>query len=107
MQEKLRVGQFGFTITHQYLLADGTPADISGATSIVLHLEKPDGTTHVRTGALESDGLDGTVAYLVVDGDLDQGGTWRSQFVTQIGGTARYPQSPIQFEVEFNVPDPA
>lgn len=100
--DRIRVGQYGFTIRAQFLLA-GAPLDISTATSIELRLERPDSTTMHLTASLESTGLDGWVAYPVQPGDLAQAGDWRFQFIAVLPD-AYLPLEPVAFTVGPNIP---
>lgn len=98
----LQVGDVGFTFDATFTI-DGQPFDVSGANLIELLLEKPDGTTHVRTGILGSNGLDGRVVYIVVAGDIDQFGEWRFQF-TVAAPTWQRSTAPVYFTVGENIP---
>ena len=56
-----------------------TVADISTATTKQFTFKRPDGTTFDRVAVFTSDGSDGNIQYLSVDGDLDIAGTWHLQ----------------------------
>lgn len=53
--------------------------DLSEATTLNLIFQKPDGTNLTKTATLYTDGTDGKVYYLTVDGDLSVIGIWRLQ----------------------------
>lgn len=55
--------------------------DISGATTLEIHFEKPTTpiSTVVKTASLKATGVDGVMYYVTVDGDLDTLGKWRVQ----------------------------
>ncbi len=65
--------------------------DISTATGFIVYLTKPRvgataTVTLTKTGALDTDGLDGKMKYVVQSGDLSVGGTWEIQgYVTGVG----------------------
>jgi hypothetical protein len=56
-----------------------TVADISGATTKTFTFKRPNGTTFERTAVFTTDGTDGDIQYISVDGDLDVSGTWHLQ----------------------------
>ena len=63
-------------------------ADISGATTKQFTFKRPDGTTFTKTAVFTTDGSDGDIQYLSVDGDLDIAGTWHLQaYVVSSAGT--------------------
>lgn len=64
---------------------DGTVVDISSATTKNIIFEKPDGTKVTQTGSFFTDGTDGILEYLSVDGDLNIGGDWRLQGFANLG----------------------
>jgi len=56
-----------------------TVADISAATTKQIIFERPDGTTLTKTAVFTTDGSDGNIQYVSVDGDLNVTGTWHLQ----------------------------
>lgn len=54
-------------------------ADISDATSITFTFKNPNGATFTRSANFTTDGTDGKVQYVTVDGDLNIAGTWSIQ----------------------------
>ena len=62
-----------------------TVADISGATTKKFTFKRPDGTTFEKTAVFTSDGTDGNIQYLAVDGDLNVAGTWNLQAYVATG----------------------
>jgi hypothetical protein len=56
-----------------------TVADISTATTKQFTFKRPDGTTFDRVAVFTTDGTDGNIQYLSVDGDLNVAGTWHLQ----------------------------
>ena len=62
-----------------------TVADISGATTKKFTFKRPDGTTFEKTAVFTSDGTDGNIQYLSVDGDLIVAGTCNLQAYVATG----------------------
>ena len=62
-----------------------TVADISGATTKKFTFKRPDGTTFEKTAVFTSDGTDGNIQYLSVDGALNVAGTWNLQAYVATG----------------------
>jgi hypothetical protein len=56
-----------------------TPMDVSLATSLSLVLKSPSGISYTKTAIFNTDGSDGKIKYVTVDGDLNEVGTWRMQ----------------------------
>ena len=53
--------------------------DISGATTREFKLKKPSGATVTKSATFTTDGTDGQIEYVTVDGDLDEVGEWKLQ----------------------------
>lgn len=67
-----------------------TAMDISSASTVELILKSPSGVSKTKTASFTTDGTDGKIQYITVDGDLDEIGTWRIQSKVVIGsGTWR------------------
>tara|TARA_R110001583_G_scaffold144719_1_gene296725 strand:- start:815 stop:1150 length:336 start_codon:yes stop_codon:yes gene_type:complete len=62
-----------------------TVADISTASTKKFTFKRPDGTTFERTAVFTTDGSDGNVQYISVDGDLNGPGTWNLQAYVATG----------------------
>ena len=72
-----------FTVTVQ----DGpTVVDISTASTKQLIFKKPGGTILTKSTAFVTDGTDGKMQYVSVDGDLSDDGVWKMQGKVIIGG---------------------
>ena len=56
-----------------------TIADISDATVLKFYFRLPDDSTIVRNASFTTDGSDGVIQYITVDGDLSCEGTWTIQ----------------------------
>lgn len=53
--------------------------DLSDVLSMTLTINKPDGTALVRTPEFVTDGVDGRIRYVFVEGELEQTGRWPFQ----------------------------
>ena len=81
--EQAHVNDIGtiFRVTVYDMTSTGgtTVADISTATTKQFTFKRPDGTTFTKTAVFTTDGTDGDIQYLSVDGDLNVSGTWHLQ----------------------------
>jgi hypothetical protein len=75
---KIHVNDIGtdFRVT---IVDNNTAVDISSATSKTITFQKPNGVSVEKTATFVTDGSDGKIRYITVDGDLDDGGTWKIQ----------------------------
>lgn len=80
-----KVGDVG-TALRPTIVDGGDPVDVSGATVLQVVLEKPDGTTERKSASLATDGTDGTIEYITVDGDFNQVGTYRIMGYVELPG---------------------
>ena len=81
---------------------DGVVVDVSGASLKEIHFKKADGETVKQTAAFKTDGVDGVIKYVSVDGDINVKGDWEIQGkVTIAGGT--YSSEIGKFEVFRNI----
>lgn len=93
---------YGTVLKINVVKSDGTTQDISGATSILFFLEKPNEAIITRTGTLTTNGSDGLIQYTVASGDLDMIGIWSIQGrVVTSGGS--YSTSISEFRVDKNL----
>lgn len=77
--------------------------DLSLASAFVIQFARPDGTKPApKTGTLSTDGKDGKVQYITVDGDLNKTGNWKVQAKVIIGA-ASYSSDIHDFEVHKNL----
>ena len=81
---------------------DGSAVDISSATSLVIYIKKPDGTTLTRTGVLNSDVTDAKMYYISVSGDLDAAGSYKIQGKVSLSAGTFY-TSISTFKVHCNI----
>ena len=61
------------------LYPDGTPIDVSTASTKFIYFQKPDGTKMKKTATFYTDGTDGIIQYIAVLSDIDQTGIWQVQ----------------------------
>ena len=78
-------------------------ADVSGASAITYTFRRPDGTTFNQTGTFTSDGTDGKVQYVTVDGDLNGAGTWSVQVLIVTSGGLSHNTTVATFRVFENI----
>lgn len=65
---------------------NGDIVDLSAASSLQIKFKKPYANSAiVKTGVLDTDGTDGVMKYVAVNGDLDVAGTWNIQGHVIIG----------------------
>ena len=77
--DELRLQDEGVKIRVTLKDPAGTAVDVSTATLIKFHFQKPDVSLLSVTGSFNSDGNDGKVYYTTVSGDLSQTGVWKYQ----------------------------
>lgn len=66
---------------------DGAAVDVSTASTKQIKFTKPDGTVETKTATFVTDGTDGVIQYVTVDGDLDMTGGWKATgYVEGLGG---------------------
>ena len=99
-EHDLRVGDKG-TVIEITLENCGVPADISGASTIEVHLHTPSDVTKTKTGVLKTDGTDGIIQYTTTATDLNSAGIWTIQahIITPSG---EWHSSKQEFEVHDN-----
>lgn len=87
-----------FTVKNQ----DGDVFNLSGYSSIIVYLQTPGGTVLTKTAALTTDGTDGKLEYVTLDGDISEPGTWRAQVKVEKGGGS-WKSEVIKFKVKANL----
>ena len=70
---------FRVTVYDATSTGGSTVADISTASTKQIVFSRPDGTTLTKTAVFTTDGEDGDIEYVSVDGDLNMAGTWHLQ----------------------------
>ena len=81
---------------------DPEPLDISGAGTLEIIFQKPDGTPVTETAVLTTDGTDGKMHYLTVADFLDTVGNWKRQGRV-VEGDNDHKTSSICFKVHPNL----
>lgn len=67
---------------------NSTAIDISDATNTDIIFKKPDGNTVTKDAGFYTDGSDGIIRYVAVDGDINIIGSWKIQAsITTPSGT--------------------
>lgn len=84
---------------------DGVVVDVSGASTMGLVFNQPDGTPVYKTAVHATDGTDGVIQYTTVAGDIDQAGNWRVQGYVAIA-TSEFHSDVHAFRVHSNLPLP-
>lgn len=81
-----------------------TALDITGGSSVKLHLSPPSGTLKTKTATIK-DATNGIIEYVTtVTDDLDEVGVWKVQGeITLSGSTRRTLNTPVFFEVLANL----
>lgn len=83
--------------------ADGTlESQLGSATIMQIILENPSEVSVTKTAVLVTDGSDGKMQYVTVDGDLDEVGTWNYHGYVVIGSGKWY-TTVKTFEVRANL----
>jgi len=74
-----------FRVTVYDTNSDGTTkvADIQSATTKKMTFKRPDGQTFERVAVFTTNGSDGQIQYVSVDGDLVPAGNWKLQAYVQ------------------------
>ena len=69
------------------IMEDGVAVDVSAATTKQIKFKRPDGTSFTKTASFLTDGTDGRLLYVTVNGDLNMAGNWKLQgYVAGVGG---------------------
>lgn len=81
---------------------DGEVVDISNASSLIVVLKKPDGESHQKTGTIYTDGTDGKMYYVSVNGDFNAAGNYKIQAIVTLNNGTFY-SSISTFKVYCNI----
>src|SRR5690242_18772518 len=103
MAGQLRIGAIGATIRRTIYDETGAIVDLSPTTTRRLVLEKPDGGLLTKAGVFSTDGTDGQIEYVTIDGDIDIQGTWRGQFYFEFGATQKLHTDLFRMSVGANL----
>jgi phosphodiesterase/alkaline phosphatase D-like protein len=100
--QQIQVGDAGLDFRAVVRNADG-PIDLSLATVVQFHFQKPDGSFLSVAAMLPNSGSDGVTSYVTGPTDFDQDGTWRHQVYYEIGPLRVY-SNITKFKVYPNLP---
>lgn len=81
---------------------NGSPVDISGATSLEIYLRPVGGNYLQKPAVLTTDGYDGKMQYVTVAGDLSVTGLWEIQGHLTFGSNT-WKTAVKQFQVYSNI----
>jgi len=85
--EKLQVGDVG-TAFRIRILDDDVVVNLSTCTEKQIIFKKPDDTIVEEDAVFYTDGSDGYIQYVSVEGDIDQTGKWKYQGYVEFGATS-------------------
>lgn len=72
-------------------IKDGTAiVDVSNVDSKLILFQKPSGEVLTKTATLYTNGTDGIIQYVAIDGDLSEIGTWQIQAKIDFGSDVFY-----------------
>lgn len=101
MSSEIHVGDIGTQLIVT-VYDDGVIVDISAASALTITLKKPNGVSYNKIGTLYTNGTDGKMYYVSVDGDFNEPGNYKIQGkITLAGGT--YYTSVGSFKVHCNI----
>lgn len=81
-----QIANAGVQLVVTVLDANGQPLNISGATSLKIGLQAPDGTQALVTASYVTNGIDGKLYYVTTASDITEAGLWYVQAQFTIGG---------------------
>ena len=97
-----QVANAGIQLVVQFLDANGDPLDISGATSLQIAIQQPDGTQVLTAASYVSNGIDGQLYYVTTATDLLEAGLCYVQGQVVVGGST-LTTALGQFEASANI----
>lgn len=77
--------------------------DISSATIKQIIFGKPDGTLSTKTANFVTNGVDGKLSYITIDGDLTPVGSWKMQANLELSGGFKGKTTIVYFSVSPNI----
>ena len=83
-------GDIGTILEATVVDEQNAPLDLSGADIIKLKMRDPLGKSFERIAVLTTDGLDGTIRYVTVEGDFPLDGLWHLQWYIKVGTLVRF-----------------
>lgn len=102
MANEIHTGDIGTTIILVVKDEDDEIVDISGATAMTIVITEPSGTRTEYTADFYTDGADGMMSYVTVEGDIDEAGLHRAQGIVELDGGTFY-TSIVSFKVYCNL----
>lgn len=103
MKLDIHYGDIGTVFKLQVKDRDGNPFDLSQTTVKQIKFKKPSGEVLVKNATFETTGVDGSIYYTTVAGDLDETGIWEIQVYVEFNANLKYHTSIHEIEVEMNV----
>lgn len=82
----IQSGDFGVEFEIEVVDCGGVPISLALATSLAIVFKSPTGRTLRRVAALSTDGSDGLMKYITVEGDITEHGDWEIQGVVEFTG---------------------
>ncbi|OGC94097.1 MAG: hypothetical protein A2W25_11990 [candidate division Zixibacteria bacterium RBG_16_53_22] len=73
------------------------------ATNLYIYLTPPSGVDKTKAAVLSSNGSDGKMQYVTVNGDLDETGSWQIQGYIKFSNSQIFKTSVRQFNVLANL----
>lgn len=86
-QNFCQIDNAGIQFIVQMLDENQNPLNISGATSIILAFQAPDGTQFNKTAQYLTNGIDGQIYYTTTTSDITEAGTYYVQAQVTVGGS--------------------
>jgi hypothetical protein len=103
MAAEIHVGDVGLAFQIDVVDETGTIVDISSATLMEIRFALPDGSVVVQTASLVTDGKDGQMHYVTLDGDLSQSGNWKMQGYVELNPSQKLYTDITKFKVFANI----
>lgn len=99
------VGDIGFKFLFNLKKTDGTAFDLVETSSDgqTVTFRKPSGAEITRAASYVTDGSDGQIQYVTVDGDLDENGGWKVQIAVSFASGALLYTEIGKFKVGANL----
>jgi len=102
MTVNMRVKDVGTKMTVTILDENNAAVDISTVTTKEIWLRKPNGEVITKTASFDTDGTDGKLKYITIEGDVEIAGTWKLQGYIE-GSTVKWHSTIEEFDVDGNL----
>lgn len=100
---EIHVGDVGTALEFTILDQDGAVVPIGGALELEIKFKPPgNAATFLREPELTTDGSDGKLHYVTVDGDFDRPGEWKVQAIVTLSTGVKYSDI-TEFPVHSNL----